>query len=204
MIKYKKILNPILGVVIGISLNIFAMFGIIFLFGDTLNEGQWMLMILPFVFVGTAFLVFNASFFGLKRLAKKIDESAAKMNPVTFINSSYIICKVRNLFLVKSQNHYFHIVRMNEEKEFSPSWLRKFLSPELLPKSSLKSPIIADFQGFPIRKLNGEIKMYDPEEERWFQGMGSRFTIFFLSQPMSTLLHPDIIYNLINLIDQLE
>ena len=81
MIKDNKKLNPFLGIVIGVALIIIPMFGMISssIF-DKLSINLIMLIILPFIFVGTFFLGLNASYLGIRMLAKKMDESAMMMN----------------------------------------------------------------------------------------------------------------------------
>lgn len=81
MLKDNKKLNPFLGIVIGVALIFIPMFGMISssIF-DKLSIDLIMLIILPFIFVGTFFLGLNASYLGIRMLAKKMDESAMMMN----------------------------------------------------------------------------------------------------------------------------
>lgn len=205
MIKDNKKINPILGIIIAFIIIFFGIFGILLLFGEILSEGLYILIVIPFALVGTFFLFINVTYLGLKRLAKTIDESAAAMNPETFIGNTYSITKIRNLFVLKYNDNYLHIVRMKERNDYFPSWLRKtFLGPRIPTNVPLKCPVVTELHGFPIRKCESHAGIYDSEENRWISGQATMFSIFFFSQPMSQLLYPEVFLNLIESIERFE
>ena len=156
----------------------------------------------PFVILGTFFLVFNASYLGIRRLARKIDESAELMDPKTSIHINCAITKVRDLYIVKFNDRYLNIIRMNDKTNISASWYRRTFGPKLPTNLPLKCPVLTEFQGFKIRKCEGTAKLYDIDENQWIGGRVTMFSIFFFTEPMSLLLYPDIFQNLINIIEQ--
>ena len=202
MIIDNKKLNPFLGIAIGFVLIFFGIFGILFLFGDKLTEDLYILTILPFIILGTFSFVINASYIGIRMLARKIDESAELMNPKTFLLSNCIITKVRDLYIVKFNDKYLHVIRMNEKTNVSVSWYRRTFGPKLPTSLPLKCPVLTEFHGFKIRKCEGKAVLYDIDENQWISGHATMFSIFFFSEPMTLLLYPDVFQNLIILIEQ--
>jgi len=185
MIEDNKKLNPFIGIAIGVFLIFFGMFGALFLFGEILSQGLFMLVMGPFIIVGVSFLFFNASYLGIRRLARKIDESAELIEPKTSIHSTCAITKVRNLYIVKFKDNYLHVIRMNERTNISASWYRRTFGPKLPTSLPLKCPVLTEFQGFKIRKCEGTAKLYDIDEHQWVAGQATMYSIFFFTEPMS-------------------
>lgn len=206
MIKDNKKMNPYFGMPIAFVLIFFGTFGIMELFGDKLSDGLFMLSVMPLIFVGTGILIQNASFLRLRRLARKIDESATRMNPKTFLNNNFIISKIktgRDLYIIKFRDKYLNVLRMNEKEFCSVSWIRRvFLGPKLPTNLPIKCPVLTEFMGFKIRKCEGKAVLYDIDENQWISGQATMFSIFFFSKSMTQLLSPEIFQNLINVIDQ--
>jgi len=201
MIKNNKKLNPFIGIAIGIFLIFFGVFGILFLFGDKLSGDLFVLPMLPFIISGTIFLALNSSFLGIRMLSQKIHESAELMNPSTFICNTSIITKVRDLYIVKFNDNYLNILRMDEKEISSESWYRRTFGPKLPTSFPLKCPVISEFNGFKIRKCIGKAVLYDVDENHWISGQATMFSIFLFKKPITQLLYPDILRDLINLIE---
>ncbi len=204
MIKDNKKLNPFIGIAIGVFLIFFGIFGTHFLFGDILSEDLFIAIITPFISVGTFFLAFNAGYLGLKIMARKMDESASMMNSITFLHSICVVTKVKkasDLYIIKYSDNYLHVLTMNERTTASVSWLRKLFGPKLPTNFPLKCPVITEFNGFKIRKCNGKAVLYDIDENQWISGQATMFSIFLIRKPISLLLYPDILRDLINLIE---
>jgi len=205
MIKDNKKLNPFIGIAIGVFLIFFGIFGTLSLFGDILSEDLFVVIIMPFVILGTFFLAFNASYLGLKILARKMDESTSMMNSITFLHTTCVVTKVKkvsDLYIIKYSDNYLHVLRMNERTSHSVSWLRRLFGPKLPTNFPLKCPVITEFNGFKIRKCEGKAVLYDIDEDQWISGQTTMFSIFFFSKSIIPLLYPDVFQNFINLIDQ--
>jgi len=184
MIKDSKKLNPFLGIAIGIFLIFFGVFGTLVLFGDILSEDLYMLTVLPFIFIGIFFLASNAGYLGLRVMARKMDESASMMNSITFLHTTCVVTKVKevsDLYIIKYSDNYLHVLRMNERTTASVSWLRRLFGPKLPTNFPLKCPVITEFNGFKIRKCEGKAVLYDIDEDQWISGQTTMFSIFFFS-----------------------
>ncbi len=205
MIKDNKKLNPFIGIAIGVFLIFFGIFGILTIFGDILSEELYIIALLPFIIPGTFFLGLNASYLGVRITARKIDDSAILMNPMTLLKGNYIITKIKtigDLYIIKFSDNYLHVIRMNEKTNISVSWYRRTFGPKLPTSLPLKCPVLTEFNGYKIRKCEGKAVLYDIDENQWFSGQATMFSIFFYSKSMKPLLPPETFQNLINLIDQ--
>ena len=207
MIKDNKKLSPFLGILIGIVLIFFGIFGVISLWGTKLNEGLFVLVMLPFVSVGMVFFTLNSSFLGLRMLAGRIDESAKILNPMTFFSNNYIITKIttgRDLYIIKFNDKFLHVVQMNNPiTSVSVPWIRRvFLGPQLPTSIRRKSLVIAEFNGFKIRKRQGKAVLYDIVDKQWISGQATMFSIAFVSKSLTQLFPPDTFQQFIETIDQ--
>ena len=91
---------------------------------------------------------------------------------------------------------------MNKKTKVSVSWYRRKFGPKLPTILPLKCPDITEFNGFKIRKCEGKTVLFDINENQWFSGQATMFSIFYFSKSMTPLLDPDIFRNLIELLDQ--
>jgi len=205
MIEDNKKLNPFIGIVIGVFLIFFGIFGMIILFGQELSQNLLKLIIFPIYLTGFYFISLNAGYFRSRMLARKIDKSAQMMDPMTLLNGNYIITKIRtvsDLYIVKFKDWYLHVIRMNEKTNVDVSGYRKIFGPKLPTILPLKNPVLTEFNNFKIRKCEGKVVLYDIDENQWISGQATMFSIFTFSKSMTPLLNPETFQNLINLIDQ--
>jgi len=94
MIEDNKKLNPFIGIVIGVFLIFFGIFLMIILFIQELSQGLVNLIIFPIYLTGLYFITLNAGYFRSRKLARKIDNSAQMMDPMTLLKGNYIITKI--------------------------------------------------------------------------------------------------------------
>ena len=177
----------------------------IILFIQELSQGLVNLIIFPINLTGLYFITLNAGYFRSRKLARKVDNSAQMMDPMTLLKGNYIITKkgtVNDLYIVKFKDRYLHVIRMNEKTNVDVSWFRRHFGPKLPTIFPLKYPILTEFNNFKIRKYDGKVVLYDIDENQWFSGQAIMFSIFFYSKSIIPLLYPDVFQNLINLIDQ--
>ena len=203
MIRERKIINPIIGILIGIFLIIFGIFGVLILFGTIVSENVLLFMGVLVGGAGATIFAINASRLGSKQLAKKIDESAKLMNPITVITTTGVITKIKDFYIVKFPDYYLHILYMKEKNDYTPSWFRRILGPKLPTIIPLKNAAVTEFLGHPIRRCDGEARIFDAVENRWISGQATMFSIFFFTKSMSELLYPDVFENLILTIELL-
>jgi len=205
MIEDNKKLNPFIGIVIGVFLIFFGIFLMIILFDQELRQGLVNLIIFPIYLTGFNFIALNAGYFGSRMLARKIDNSAQMMDPITLLSGNYIITKLKtfsDLYIIKFKDRYLHVIRMNEKTDVDVSWYRRTFGPKLPTILPLKNPVLTEFNNFKIRKCEGKVVLYDIDENQWISGQATMFSIFFFSKVMTPLLNPETFQNLINLIDQ--
>ena len=206
MIKDTKKIDPNLGMAIGWGVLFFGVFGIHFGFGDKLSIGLFMLSLIPFVIVATLFLSSNSYYLYLRREVRLIEKSAEKMNPMTYLNWSYAITKIKtisDLYIISSFDEYFMVLRMNEKTNVSVSWIRRYYrGPKLPTIDLLEYPILTEFNGFEIRKCEEKVVLYDIDENQWISGQATIFYIFFNSKPLKQMLVPETFQGLIDIIDR--
>ena len=123
------------------------------------------------------------------------------MNPETYLGNSFIITKVRDLYIVKFSDNYLNVLRMNEKENCTVSWYRRTFGPKLPTNLPIKCPIITEFNGYKIRKCIGKVILYDIVENQWISGEATMFSIFLFKKSLSQLLFPDVFQNLINLLE---
>lgn len=207
MIKDNKVINPFLGIAIGIFLIFFGIFGILFMFGDIIGAGLFMLFMIPFVLVGSGFLIVNSNYPRVRKQVRLIEKNLEKMNPMTYLNWNYAITKIKTVsdlyIIICYDSNYLNVLRMNEKTNVSVSWYRRMLGPILPPIGLLNCQVLTKFNGINIIKCEGEAVLYDIDENQWFLGKTTMFSIFFYpSQSMKPLLPMETLQKLINLIDQ--
>ncbi len=208
MIKDNKKLNPFLGVVIGFVFIFSGIFIAQSIVSDNLSFYLSLIIMTPIFTVGSIFLKLNASFLGFQMLAKKLDKNAEIMNPITYLDNTSIIMKVRDLYIVKNINNCLHILQMNEKEISSVSWIRRmFLGPKLPIYNPKASPVITEYDGFEIRKRLGKPKLYDIEENQWITGHATIFIIFPMlpfKKKLHNLLTPEKFQDLTNIIEKIN
>ena len=137
-----------------------------------------------------------------------MEKNAESINPITFLDNQSIIMKVNDLYIVKNLNNCLHIFKMDEKINISVSWIRRvFLGPQLPIYNPKSSPVVAELDGFEIRKRLGNVNFYEFEENQWITGQATIFIIFstnLFKLSIDNLLIPKIFQNLINVMEKIN
>ena len=207
MIKDNKKLNPFLGIAIGLVLTFFPILGMMFTpVVNNLGFGLFMLIAIPIISIGMFLSGSNAMYLGLRTQVRYIEKRVKKMNPMTSLNCSYAIMKLKmtsDLYITRFNRIHLNVVRMNEKTNVSVSWIRRvFLGSKLPFIFPNLFPVIAEFNGFTIRECLGKVSLYDIDENQWISGQATIFKISFNSKPLKELLLPETFKGLIDTIDR--
>jgi hypothetical protein len=197
IVNKKDNTHNVIGIIIGFFFLIFGTFGIVALFGDGLGQTALLSLIFTFGFIGAGFIAINISILSIRNLAKRTDDTAAKLNPVTKIVGMGVITKVKGFFVIRFGGYYVNILQMHERIDYNPSLIRKIMGPKLPTIFPIKCPVATEYHGHQIRKCQGTAKIYDPEKKKWILGQTTMYSLNYLIKSITDLLEPNEFQNLI-------
>lgn len=171
---------------------------------NTNQTGYIFLTVFIFCLPGVFLFVYPLQSSYTKNVGQVLDQNLQELNPYTYITTMYTIIKVKSLYVVKYNDRFLNIIKVEEHSIFNPTSFRKiFIGVKLVSSFPIFGKVCGNYQRFKIRRSDGTTKLYDPELKHWIQGEASQFSIALPKNNSLKFLYDPDLWKLIEYVETL-